>query len=87
MLGLDTNIANKHMQISEPPSSQTVLGWIHFSSTVFASSQPSRAEIEHLNLFEQQLRISEPLSSQTVPGYFSSTVFGSSQPSRAERNV
>ena len=48
MLGLDTNIANKHMQISEPPSSQTVLGWIHFSSTVFASSQPSRAE-----MFEQ----------------------------------
>ena len=41
---IQTNIANKHMQISEPLSSQTVLGWIHFSSTVFGSSQPSRAE-------------------------------------------
>ena len=41
---IQTNIANKHMRISEPLSSQTVLGWIHFSSTVFGSSQPSRAE-------------------------------------------
>jgi hypothetical protein len=63
---IQTNIANKHMRISEPLSSQIIdcfqiitiescrnrtitaifrfSGWIHFSSTVFESSQPSRAE-------------------------------------------